>query len=320
MAINKTNDFLSNSEVNNHLQHIIDRKLFSNGYIFSGTEGLGKKKAAIEFAKALFKQFSSSKNIEEKISNNNHPDFLEVKPQSFIKSKIKTDSELEKSKKSNADVIKIDQIRVIKNFLSQKSIESEKKIVLIYEAHCMNEAASNCLLKTLEEPCNGIIILLTSKLNFLLDTIKSRCQIIRFKSFSTKSLEEFFENNQDSSTLKINQKINFQDLVNSANGSPGQIINNLDIWNELPNEIINQLDSPLTDYLEILKLAKLISEKLEIFQQTYLVNLIQQIWWRKTRNASLVKKLETLKSQLKNKIQPRLAWEVSLLKIAIEDT
>jgi len=35
---------------------------------------------------------------------------------------------------------------------------------LIIDAHLLNEAASNCLLKTLEEPNNGIFILLTSKL------------------------------------------------------------------------------------------------------------------------------------------------------------
>ena len=43
------------------------------------------------------------------------------------------------------------------------------------------------------------------------------------------------------------------------------------------------------------------------------------MWWRKTANSGLVKKLENLKSYLKNNIQPRLAWEVTCLKIAIED-
>ena len=43
------------------------------------------------------------------------------------------------------------------------------------------------------------------------------------------------------------------------------------------------------------------------------------MWWTKTRNINLVKKLETLKNQIKKNIQPRLAWEVNLLKIAMED-
>ena len=58
---------------------------------------------------------------------------------------------------------------------------------------------------------------------------------------------------------------------------------------------------------------------LEISQQICLVNLIQTIWWRKTKNISLAKKLEDLKYFLRKNIQPRLAWEITFLKISIED-
>jgi len=47
------------------------------------------------------------------------------------------------------------------------------------------------------------------------------------------------------------------------------------------------------------------------------VNLIQNIWWRKTKNIGLVKKLENLKYFLKKNIQPRLAWEITFLKIEV---
>ena len=42
-------------------------------------------------------------------------------------------------------------------------------------------------------------------------------------------------------------------------------------------------------------------------------------WWRKTNNIDLVRKLENLKYYLRKKIQPRLAWEITLLKISMED-
>ena len=119
--------------------------------------------------------------------------------------------------------------------------------------------------------------------------------------------------------LDIAKNFNSQDLVNSANGSPGNLFRNIEIWQELSDEITNKLKIPLKDNLEILKICKSISEKLEIYQQLGLINLIQQIWWRKTRNINLVKKLETLKLHIKNHCQPRLAWEVTLLRIAIED-
>ena len=314
----KTNNLLINKEVNENLESILQRKVFSNGYIFYGPEGIGKKETAIKFIKEIFNQYSSNTNIEEKIIDNNHPDFLLIEPTNFIKGKLINSSEVHPSKK-NKETIKIEQIRNIKTFLGRKSIESGKKIVLIVDAHLLNEAASNCLLKSLEEPCNGLFILITSRLNLLLDTIVSRCQTIRFKSFSYKQIEIFIKKNIDSSRLNIHEGLDLHDLIISANGSPGKVINDIRTWNEIPSEIKENLDFPLIDNVEILKSAKIISEKLELDQQIFLINFLQRKCWVKTKNKQIVKRLEDLKFHLKNFVQPRLAWEVTLLKIAFED-
>ena len=315
----KKNDFFLNEEINTFLKNIINNKSLANGYIFYGAEGLGKKQTALRFIKEIFKQSSLRENIEEKISNNNHPDFLIIEPDSLLTSKISRSSDLGKMIKSGSEIIKIAQIRNIKTFLGQKSLNAEKKVVLIIDAHLLNESASNCLLKTLEEPSNGIFILLTSKLNLLLDTIISRCQIVRFRSFSSKQTKSILEEYLDTSKLNINTKLKFEDLINSANGSPNQLLKNIEIWNDFSDEIISKLDSPIKNSLEILEVSKLISDKLELYQQIYLVNLIQTMWWRKTKNIGLIKKLESLKLHLKKKIQSRLAWEITFLKISIED-
>jgi DNA polymerase-3 subunit delta' len=291
----------------------------ANGYIFYGAEGLGKKQTALEFIKEIFKQSSPSENVEDRITNNNHPDFLIIEPDSLLGTKNSRSSDLEKKIQSGSEIIKIAQIRNIKTFLSQQSINSEKKIVLIIDAHLLNEAASNCLLKTLEEPSNGIFILLTSKLNLLLETIISRCQIVRFSSFSSKQIKSILKEYLDTYKLKINTKLKFEDLINSANGSPNQLLKNIEIWNDFPDEIISKLDYPIKNSLEILEISKSITEKLEIFQQICLVNLIQTIWWRKTKNIALIKKLENLKYLLRKNIQPRLSWEIAFLKISMED-
>ena len=315
----KKNNFFLNKEVNTFLKNIIKNKSLANGYIFYGAEGLGKKQTALEFIKEIFKQSSQSENVEERIANNNHPDFLIIEPNSLLSTKSSGSSDLEKIVKSGSEIIKIAQIRNIKTFLGQKSINSEKKIVLIIDAHLLNEAASNCLLKTLEEPSNGIFILLTSKLNLLLDTIISRCQIVRFRSFSSKKIKSILTEYLDTSKSKINANLKFEDLINSANGSPNQLLKNIEIWNDFSDEIISKLDSPIKNSLEILEISKTISEKLEILQQICLVNLIQTIWWRKTKNFGLVKKLENLKYFLRKNIQPKLAWEITFLKISMED-
>ena len=315
----KKNNLFFNEEVNNCLNSIIKKKSFANGYIFYGAEGVGKKQTALQFIKEIFKQSSPSENVEERITNNNHPDFLIIEPDSLLATKSSGSFDLEKTIKSGSEIIKIAQIRNIKTFLSQKSINSEKKIVLIIDAHLLNEAASNCLLKTLEEPSNGIFILLTSKLNLLLDTIISRCQIVRFRSFSSKQIKSILKEYLNTSKSKINTNLKIEDLINSANGSPNQLLKNIEIWNDFSDEIISKLDYPIKNSLEILEISKSISEKLEIYQQICLVNLIQTIWWRKTKNIGLVKKLENLKYLLRKNIQPRLAWEIAFLKISMED-
>ncbi len=315
----KKNNFFLNEEANTFLKSIIKSKSLANGYIFYGAEGLGKKETALQFIKEIFKQSSPSENVEEKITNNNHPDFLIIEPDSLLLTKSSGSFDLEKTIKSGSEIIKIAQIRNIKTFLSQKSINSEKKIVLIIDAHLLNEAASNCLLKTLEEPSNGIFILLTSKLNLLLDTIISRCQIVRFRSNSSKQIKSILKEYLDTSKLKINTKLKFEDLINSANGSPKQLLKNIEIWNDFSDEILSKLDSPIKNSLEILEISKIISEKLEISQQICLVNLIQTIWWKKTKNVGLIKKLENLKYLLKKNIQPRVAWEIAFLKISMEN-
>ena len=131
----KKDNFLFNKEINTYLKSIIKNKSFANGYIFYGAEGVGKKQTALRFINEIFKQSSPIKNIEEKITNNNNPDFLIIEPNSPLETK------------SGSEIIKIAQIRNIKNFLGQKSINSDKKIVLIIDAHLLNEASSNCLLR-----------------------------------------------------------------------------------------------------------------------------------------------------------------------------
>jgi len=318
MIDSSKNNFLINVEVDKYLENSLKTNSLSNGYIFYGPEGVGKKQTAFKFIKGILKQHSLNKNIEKKISINNHPDLFLIKPKDLNKVQISKNAEKEYSENNNLEIIKIEQVRKIKVFLSQKSMDSEKKIVFIDNAHLLNEAASNCLLKTLEEPNNGIFILITPRLNLLLDTIRSRCQLVKFKSFSKDQIEIFLQNNLDSEISSINKNLNFQDLVNLANGSPGKLLSKIQILNEISDEILEKLESPLKEEIEILDISKLISEQLEVFKQISLIEYLQYIWWRKTKNKNIIKNLEKLKSHLKNYIQPRLAWEVILIKINLD--
>ena len=83
----KKNNFFLNEEVNRYLNSIIKKNSYANGYIFYGAEGVGKKQTALEFITDIFKQSSPSGNIEERITNNNHPDFLIIEPSALLEAK-----------------------------------------------------------------------------------------------------------------------------------------------------------------------------------------------------------------------------------------
>ena len=99
------NNFTFNDEVNQCLQSIIKNKSFANGYIFYGAEGIGKKQNALNFINEIFKQYSPEENIEEKITNNNHPDCLIIKPSSNVEGKRIKSSDLDKKTKSENEII-----------------------------------------------------------------------------------------------------------------------------------------------------------------------------------------------------------------------
>jgi DNA polymerase III delta prime subunit len=79
--------------------------------------------------------------------------------------------------------ITIEQIRQTQNFLALTSYYGGYKVVIIQDAERMNLEAQNCFLKNLEEPRgNTLIIIVTAKPELLLETLRSRCQEIKFQS------------------------------------------------------------------------------------------------------------------------------------------
>jgi DNA polymerase-3 subunit delta' len=99
--------------------------------------------------------------------------------------------------------IKKEQIDDLQSEFSKKSVESNKKIYIIYEVEKLNKSGANSLLKFLEEPENGIIgILLTNNINLVLNTIVSRCQLINFRK---NNLEEYKKSLISDNDLTINK-------------------------------------------------------------------------------------------------------------------
>ncbi len=170
----------------------------SSSYLFVGNEGTGKKLTAIEFTKAvncpnLSKNSESCEDCQScnEISKQYSPDLKIIEP---IKGSIK-----------------IDQIREIRKEIGLKPFKNKKKIYIIDKAEKMTLEASNCLLKTIEEPpYYAIIILICSKIDPILPTIVSRCQIVNFGLVSSYKIKEFLldkNNNLEKEKAEIISKL-----------------------------------------------------------------------------------------------------------------
>ncbi|CCL85347.1 DNA polymerase III subunit delta' [Clostridioides difficile] len=147
-----------------YLTNSIKKNKLNNAYMFEGMDGIGKKKFADELSKLLL----DYENLE------NSPDYVLIKP--------------------DGNSIKIAQIR---NLQSDIVIRPHKdyKIYIINNAEKMTVEAQNALLKTLEElPNYAIIILVTNNKESLLETIKSRCDIIKFSPIPIEDLKRYLIN------------------------------------------------------------------------------------------------------------------------------
>jgi len=110
--------------------------------------------------------------------------------------------------------IKIDQIREAALFIQQTSLQGEYRFVVIDSADHMNLNAANALLKTLEEPSSGAIILLIAESSSHLPaTVLSRCQLIHFKAPETQLALQWL-------TQKLPSTVNPGLVLRLANGAP----------------------------------------------------------------------------------------------------
>ena len=314
MDLNSSNNNLEN----NILKQVISKKNISNAYIFYGPEDVGKKDEAIKFISQIINKDNLDTKIIQRIRENNHPDYLFIEPTYLLKANLINQSEIDKDiKHKYKPLIRVNQIRTINTFLSRVSIEADKKFIIINDAHLLNEASSNCLLKTLEEPSNGLFILITSKLNLIIDTIISRCQKIKFSSYSYKDLKEKLTQSEYFDALNNKKYLDLENIIFISNGSPGKLHKNITKLINIPERIFLDLKNPIYEFEKVFNIAKKINEDIDLENQEYLINYVQYCWWKTTLNREIALSLEKIKSNLKDKLSPRLSWEVGLLEIAI---
>ncbi len=137
------------------LQGAVKKKTYPHALLFCGSRGTGKTTLARIFARAI---------------GTAETDVYEI---------------------DAASNRKIEHVRELREAVHTLPYQSEKKVYIIDEVHMLTKEAFNALLKTLEEPpAHVVFILATTEEDKLPDTIRSRCQIFRFRAPSRAVLKE----------------------------------------------------------------------------------------------------------------------------------
>jgi DNA polymerase-3 subunit delta' len=149
------------------LREAAAKNKLGHAYLFRGPDGVGKKRTALTLA-----AYINCKNPQEqdacgrcpscrKYFSGNHPDLILVEP--------------------DGAAIKIGQIRELMHQLTFPPLEAQVRVVILEDIHTMRREAANSLLKTLEEPAPGNLLVLTADASGkVLPTILSRCQVLAF--------------------------------------------------------------------------------------------------------------------------------------------
>ncbi|SFI61045.1 DNA polymerase III subunit delta' [Thermoflavimicrobium dichotomicum] len=148
------------------LQRALVTGQIAHAYCFYGPAGTGKKKMALELAKAINCEHQTADACDDcptcrQIEHGNHPDIVILQP--------------------DGSFIKIDQLRALQEQFQYRAATGIMRVVIIEQAEKMRPEAANSLLKFLEEPVSPMVaILLTEQIQAILPTVLSRCQKVRF--------------------------------------------------------------------------------------------------------------------------------------------
>jgi DNA polymerase-3 subunit delta' len=300
-------------------------------YLFVGADGVGRRLAALRFLEGVFTSpercLEGDPQLRRRLGQGNHPDLLWVEPTYSHQGQLVPASraEAEGVNRRSAPQLRLEQVREVSRFLARRPVEADRCLVVLEGVEAMAEAAANALLKTLEEPGEGLLVLITAAPEQLLSTIRSRCQAIPFSRLSPELVQQVLDalppgepNATDTSVEAPPAAVppDPPELLDLAAGSPGALLFHRLQWRSLPAGLADRLRSLGPDPVEALHLARDLTEALDGEQQLWLLGWWQWALWRSLGQVEPQRRLERLRGHLRSFVQPRLAWEVALLELA----
>lgn len=204
----QNNQLIGHCKQKEIILNAINNQRFSNSWLFSGSKGIGKSTFAFQIAKMLFSdqhdlQYDQNTISTKKVDELEHLDLIYITPNN-------------EQKKTSSDIITIDEIRKLQDFIRSTPTESKYKIVIIDPIDNLNKNAANALLKILEEPPLYVVFfLINHKVGKIMDTIKSRCQVLDFIDNTDIEIDQLIDlflneiTNDDKNNYKIFKKNSF---------------------------------------------------------------------------------------------------------------
>ena len=209
------------------LRNIIKNQSFHNGYIFSGTRGVGKTTLGRLFAKALN---CTNYDVEKGETCNICSNCVEIQKNSHL-DLIEIDA---------ASRTGVDDMRELLDSVQYRPSQGKYKVYLIDEVHMLSPQSFNAMLKTLEEPPGHVIFMLaTTEANKIPKTIVSRCLQFNLKLVSDELIAENVKR------VFVNEEVTTDDksidlLVELAKGSVRDSLT-------LADQAISHCDGNLTE-------------------------------------------------------------------------
>jgi len=223
------------------LQRSLENDRVPHAYIFKGPDGVGRKLFGRGFAAAINCRNRTTAGACgvcsscQKMYSGNHPDFKVISPE--------------------GGGIKIGQIRKLCKDLTYPPYESAMRVVILEDIHTMRPEAANSLLKTLEEPPeNNLLILTADSSQEILATLTSRSQVVPFFGLGDDETAIILQwHGVDSGDASL--------FAHLSGGSPGKallLVNTeiVEIWKDIISILSVKGGIPDSDLGGVLKLAE----------------------------------------------------------------